>query len=212
MTAIILTYYENRRKYLPMIIECLKNSSVECDIVVFNQGIPLDDIPGVTVINSGKNFGCSVRQAVALAMEDDIFFFQDDDLLVSPEVIGKMRQHLTDHNVVGVTGCRLTDGYYTSAEQVKETTASVDIVTGRLHMCKKKPIIEAFKLRDQLGLKIWREDDILLSLAASGNMVVDAEIWNLDEENIGLSHEPQHYQERNKVCKTIYEFRRSDHH
>jgi hypothetical protein len=131
---------------------------------------------------------------------------------VSPEVIGKMRQHLTDHNVVGVTGCRLTDGYYTSAEQVKETTASVDIVTGRLHMCKKKPIIEAFKLRDQLGLKIWREDDILLSLAASGNMVVDAEIWNLDEEHIGLSHEPQHYQERNKVCKTIYESIKKEKH
>ena len=36
MTAIILTYYKNRRKYLPMIIECLKANHPD-RIIVFDQ-------------------------------------------------------------------------------------------------------------------------------------------------------------------------------
>lgn len=206
MTAIILTYYIQRRKYLPQIIEALKKNKVPCSILIFNQGeIPLGPIEGVTVINSGKNFGCSVRHSMALCIDDDYFFFQDDDLVISPDTIQDLLNHVTDDNIVGVDGCVLTDGYYTTAIPVREETREVDIVTGRVHLCRKRAIIRAFDLRDRMGLKIWRDDDILLSLANSGNIEVNTRVRNLDEEGIGLQHEPQHYPERNYTCKTIYE-------
>jgi len=205
MTAIILTYYENRRKYLPKIIECLKANDPD-QIIVFNQGEPIEDIAGVTVINSGKNFGCSVRHALALCIEDDHFFFQDDDLLIGKNTIATLLAHSTGDNVVGIEGSNLTDGWYTTAAQVLKCTAPVDIVTGRVHLCGKEALIRAFYVREWLKLKIWREDDILLSLANKGNMVVKcAPVVNLDEEGIGLSHEARHYSERNEICNRIYE-------
>lgn len=205
MTAIILTYYANRRKYLPMIIECLQANHPD-QIIVFNQGEPFEDIPGVTVINSGKNFGCSVRHALALSIEDDHFFFQDDDLLIGKDTISALLAHSTGDNVVGIEGCKLTDGWYTTATPVRNCTAPVDIVTGRVHLCGKEALIRAFYVREWLKLKIWREDDILLSLANSGNMVVKcAPVANLDEEGIGLSHEARHYSDRNEICHRIYE-------
>lgn len=206
MTAIILTYYIQRRKHLPMIIAALKNNMVSCTIIVFNQGkIPLDPIEGVTVINSEMNFGCSVRHSLALCIEDDCFFFQDDDLMVLPNTIEKMQAYLTPDNVVGVDGCILTDGSYTTAIPVRDETRGVSIVTGRVHLCKKKALVNAFELRERLGLKIFREDDIVLSLANRDNMVVKAGIVNFDEAGIGLSHEPAHYTERDKICRAIYE-------
>lgn len=207
MTTIILTYYKERVKYLGAIIEALRKSKVETDIVVFNQGEPIGNIEGVTVINSGRNFGCSVRHALALCIDDDLFFFQDDDLLVSPDTIDTLMKFSNKENVVGVDGCILTDGGYTSAIPVCNPTqvSYVDIVTGRVHLCSKSAIVRAFKLRVKLGLKIFRDDDILLSLANKNNMIIDCGITNLDEEGIGLSHEPQHYYERDLTCKTIYE-------
>lgn len=207
MTTIILTYYKGRVKYLAPIIEALKKSEVTTDIIVFNQGEPIADISGVTVINSGKNFGCSVRHALALCINDDLFFFQDDDLLVSPDTIGTLLKFSDGKNVVGADGCILTDGKYTTAIPVTnpKRVSCVDIVTGRVHLCSKKAIIRAFELRDKLGLKIFRDDDILLSLANKKNMVIDCGITNLDEEGIGLSHEPQHYYERDLTCRKIYE-------
>jgi hypothetical protein len=188
-----------------MIIRALQESTVKTDIIIFNQGERLDPIEGVTVINSERNFGCSVRHALALCIEDDIFLFHDDDLMVLQDTIEKMEQFLTEKNVVGISGCTLTDGKYTTAIPVCGVNSPVDIVTGRLHLCTKKPIIKAFRLRDKLRLKIWREDDILLSLATTGNVVANAYIENFDEEGIGLSHEPQHYPDRDLICKTIYE-------
>lgn len=205
MTTIILTYYLNRRKYLPGILEALKSSTVKSDVVIFNQGEYLPEIEGVTVINSGRNYGCSVRHALALCMEDDCFFFQDDDLMVKPDTIELLRGQLGAENVVGVDGCVLTDGFYTTAIAVSGMDGDVSIVTGRVHLCRKKALINAFILRERLGLKIFREDDILLSLANRDNKVVKAGITNLDEEGIGLSHEPAHYNERDKICKEIYE-------
>lgn len=205
MTTIILTYYEKRRKYLPGIIEALQKSTVKTDIIVFNQGRPIDDIPGVTVINSGRNFGCSVRHALAMCIDDDPFFFQDDDLMVIPDTIERLAKYLNDDNVVGISGSILTDGYYITATPVSNRFSMVSIVTGRVHLCRKKAIIKAFKLRDRLKLKIFREDDILLSLANNINFVVDSPIINLDEEGTGLSYDPEHYSDRNKICKTIYE-------
>lgn len=205
MTTIILTYYENRRKYLGLIVDALRGSTVKTDIIVFNQGRFFPDIDGVTVINSGRNFGCQVRHALALCIEDDCFFFQDDDLMVLPNTIEKMQAYLTPDNVAGVDGCILTDGSYTTAIPVRDETRGVSIVTGRVHLCKKKALVNAFELRERLGLKIFREDDIVLSLANRDNMVVKAGIVNFDEAGIGLSHEPAHYTERDKICRAIYE-------
>ena len=207
MTTIILTYYKERVKYLRAIIEALRKSKTVTDIIVFNQGEAIEKIDGVTVINSGRNFGCSVRHALALCIDDDLFFFQDDDLLVAPTTIATLLKFWNGKNVVGTDGCILTDGRYTSAIPVQnpKQVSYVDIVTGRVHLCAKNSIVRAFKMRGKLGLKIFRDDDILLSLANKGNMVIDCGITNLNEEGVGLSHEPQHYIERDLTCRRINE-------
>lgn len=188
-----------------MVIDALKKSVVNTDIIVFNQGDCPCDRDDVTVINSSRNFGCSIRHALALAIDDDCFFFQDDDLLVRPDTIGELQKYVRESNVVGIRGSILTDDLYTTATIINKTS-SVDIVVGMAHMCRKQAIINAFQLRDKLGLKIFREDDILLSLANSGNYVVGTPIDLLPEHGIGLSHQPQHYPERDLVCKKIYNY------
>jgi hypothetical protein len=148
-----------------------------------------------------------VRHALALCINDDMFFFQDDDLLVSPNTIATLLKFWNGKNVVGTDGCILTDGGYTSAIPVQnpKQVSYVDIVTGRVHLCSKNAIVRAFKMREKLRLQIFRDDDILLSMANKGNMVVDCGITNLSEDGIGLSHEPQHYIERDLTCRKIYE-------
>ena len=204
MTSIILTYYSQRTKYLDDIIKSLRKSTVETDIIVFNQGAIINERTDITVINSSVNFGCSIRHALALAINDDCFFFQDDDLLVMPDTISELQKYVRDSNVVGVMGSTLTDGYYTTSINGTKTS-SVDIVVGRVHMCRKQAIINAFQLRDKLKLKIFREDDILLSLANSGNYMVSTPIISLPEDGIGLSYDEYHYKERNFICKLIYD-------
>lgn len=204
MTTIILTYYQNRLKYLPGIIESLKNQTVKTDIVIFNQGAPISlEDKSVTLINSGRNYGCAIRHALALVIDDDVFMFQDDDLILEPDAIEIMQKHLTDTNVTGIDGRLLRERNYHSVKGVYRKTAPADIIVGRAHMTTKSVIASSFELREKLGLKIWREDDIMLSLPAAGNMVVNAWHTNLDEEGIGLCYEPTHVSDRDKVVESI---------
>ena len=82
ITSIIITYpprYSNIR----WIVEAIKKQTVQSDIIIWDNGGQLEDIPGVTIIKSTRNFVCRPRFIISGLVTTDYIFNQDDDHIIT---------------------------------------------------------------------------------------------------------------------------------
>lgn len=219
ITAVVLAHHEKRKKQLPIILRALNNGSVRPDnMIVFCNGtepLPMESEPHIIIINSNHNFGCIARYAVALLTDSDMYFFQDDDLVVERDtlkVFCDYYQHLPGA-VLGFFGRLLIRGSetpYTQGHFVSGFLSEADVVY-RIQFCSRQQLLQAHELRTKLDHSFFRTDDLLLCLANRGtgamNYVVPAmtgaAIKNFDEEGVGLSHEEEHYKIRDRVARQL---------
>lgn len=210
VTAIVQNYFEERQKYWPEIFDGFRGQSVQASrIVIWDNlgacGWNLDEMDyrrlPVDFIESDRNTLLG-RYAAAFLADTEYVFVQDNDLVIGPDTISRLLAVAQKHpdKIVGSAGCILGDGPkpYSSARWVAEGPA--DVILGRCWLAHRKALAPGFTRVLSEGIYPGRCDDLFFSMAAGGGIVVPCEIRNLDEESVGLSHQPEHFEQRDAMA------------
>lgn len=203
-TAIVQHFYPNREKYLPIIFRAIQQAKPK-EIILWNNANTDLKYEGVTVIRSSRNTLLG-RYASALLSETALLYVQDDDLLVSADVICQMvRQAIAKpQTIIGLTGsnpARMNPEPYTKGHAVD---GRCDIALGRSWACNKHALASGIQYCLSHNLNPGRCDDILFSMVNPGRAFsVQGRYTNFDEEGVGLSHMPEHYSERNAFVSRL---------
>lgn len=212
LTAIIQVYYQQRFKYLASIVKAILSGSVVPGRIIIwanggngygsvetfagqnnDNGVP------ITVIKSSDNTLMG-RYAAVLVATTPYIFVQDDDLVVGHDTVGLLLDRCSS-GITGISGRNLgaDPRGYTDGDGVYSGFA--DVILGRCFVCPKSALASGINYLMRGGRPPGRADDIMFSLFAPGNNYVmpGTGCTNLDEEGVGLSHEPQHMDERDEA-------------
>lgn len=205
VTVVIQNFYECRQKHWPQIFNALESAGIPQEqMLVWNNH---DEwyFPATyrgRLVESSFNTLLG-RYAACLVADTPYVFVQDNDLTVGPETIAALyrQAQLWPWRIIGVAGCLLnrdSDRPYFNAQWVREGFA--DVILGRCWMAHRLALAPGISYILKENINPGRADDILFSMCASGGYVVPATITNLDEEGVGLSHEPDHFKERDAMA------------
>lgn len=184
------------------------------ELIIFHNDSNCPDVAGAINVRAGKNFGCRARHAIGLLCQAPVVMFVDDDVILrSPSVAGRLLDGLDRHpvSVVGYVGRRLVQGKYSCGQEIKFTAEDcrVDVVKGRLHMAARGLLAAPLEL--DLPADVAAEDDIILNAAAQmrwakSSWVVagfsPGDIENQPTQN-GLEHRKDHRQRRDAACRNM---------
>jgi hypothetical protein len=137
VTVLLLNY--KRVENLPIILDALKNQTVECKIFLWNNGEEEFNDPRLDlVINSSKNLKCWARWSMASYANTPYVMSHDDDLVLSSpdslqSLIDTMEENYEAGRAIGFNGVKLgKDLSYYPTEQQK-SIRKVGITVGAKH-------------------------------------------------------------------------------
>jgi len=216
VTAVIPVFYPERRQNLPIVVEALRaGSRVPDEIIVWNNGEPIDPIDGVSVVQSHRNVGCQGRFYAALMAKSDIVLFTHDDLLVGRDTLDDLVDwHYQDPKAVWAMHGRVaTDGGYEAWRSLKATSGGsptrLDVALGRCDL------VPASILRTILSRYHWpatvEMDDLWFSASARLQgidlllppMPESAQFRKLSSQGVGYCHQADWYQQRDACARRI---------
>lgn len=175
VTVLLLNY--KRAENIPIILDALKNQTVECSIFLWNNGEQEFNDPRLDlVINSSKNLKCWARWSMASYAKTPYIMSHDDDLVLSsPDslqlLIDAIEKNYIPGRAVGFNGVKLgKDLSYYPTEQQKsirkmgitlgakhhkfpKKNKQVDILKGRLIFFKTADL-------NRVTMNIEPEEDI----------------------------------------------------
>lgn len=226
ITAVILHYYPERTRNIPIIVQDLKNNSRPPDeIIVFNNNpsvvysLPTE---GATVINSGKNYGGRARYLVSLLEPSDYYFFLDDDTTVGEGAVDNFLNYASE-GCYGYWGKKVdpdSDSVYMSGKEYKgiktKKVVSVDLLIGKgtffVSFSAFKNMLETEGYLLNQGFELGREEDIILSMSNQSYVIPSAKgeyFKNLPEAGVGYCHAPGHFKLREKMVRELCKIRKS---
>lgn len=209
--AFILSY--KRPQNIDKVIAGIKLQSCIRNIYVFHNHPSSLKIPGVINIFSERNFGCIARYALALLSDCKFALFVDDDIALISDFSSRFKQLIRrkDFSVAGVF-CRILSDLKTDQSIYQRSKTMhfnkdfipVDIVTGRIHICRREYIYNIFS--HSIYRKFPLSDDLVLNLSiqiATGypSLAIPAtknEIKILEQNN-SVHSRKKHYQERSDI-------------
>lgn len=215
VTAVVMHYYTPRLKYLNDILEGLSKSSTKIDsTIVWNNDSTswravefIASNHNATVVNSPVNVGCLGRYLASMFVETTDVLFQDNDLIVHPNLVGTLLS--VNCMIAGCIGRTFED---TKTPYITATfgAGNCDVVVGRVSLMPTSfaRYVLTKSYTENLIEHMFRCDDIVASCLEPkvnkytlGKNLFD----NLDEEGLGLSHHPDHYTNRDALCRSLIE-------
>ncbi len=164
ITVLLLNY--KRRENIEIIIDSLKNQSIECEIFLWNNSDDnfIDDRID-WVINSNRNRFCWPRWFMGVYAKNDFIMSLDDDLSFTDntalEIIHNEAIHWWEKGrAIGIEGVRVNnlEKYFSTSTQMRlhklkigkpnihfikpKKIQKVDIIKGRLLLCSKEDLKE----------------------------------------------------------------------
>ena len=206
-TAILLSW--KRPHNLSRIIGSLARTPLICEVMVWNNNPDITlAFPGVTVINSPRNFLCFARYCLAALASHETLWFQDDDLLVTAEQIARIDAAYRGDTsrIYGIVGRDIVNGLYSADDVYGEC----DIVLGRAMLFHRRLLFRAFEPLGSLPPDMT-EDDIIFSLASVGRHVaVDVSpVEDLGSaDDAALWKRPEHFDRRQKAVDFMLAWRK----
>lgn len=159
----------------------------------------------VDVINNDKNYYCMDRWVRCFEYGEAFKFILDDDILVHPDDIIKMKK--LDQTMVGIYGKSNVSKASRYEDLVDHwcTEAKVDFLVGSGIMVKQSELDKIFDKIDKVGFP-ERGDDIIVSgllkrETACILKTFPAKVLNLPEGEVGLNKDPNHFSMRWNVVK-----------
>ena len=219
VTAIVQRYYPSRRGYIFPILKSLASQTLRPEKVIlwnnfepagtwsddFEEKLPVDYMGlNLHVVHSSENTMMG-RYAAILLTETEYVYIQDDDLIMDHDVVGKLcaASHKFYGQLVGPFGSKLnhnSDNPYTLGTRIMEGRASV--ILGRCFVASRHSLLRRL-LHSNANIPFGRCDDIIMSLAGDSYVVPNCGFTNLDERQTGLSHEPEHFSERDAMARRL---------
>jgi len=214
VTAIIQIYYMERLKYLIEILDHIKRGSfVPGTIMLWANKYQHRDLwhsldeADLKIVCTDFNT-LTGRYAAALVAKTPYIFVQDDDLTVGKHTIRDLVQEAAEGgHIAGIAGkdLKLSSKPYTDGKDVSKGRA--DMALGRCWAAHRSCLVPGINYIMQNSFEVGRCDDIIFNLTSGGANIIEPKadnvINNLDEEGKGLSHEPNHYNERNEVAYKV---------
>lgn len=206
--AIVQRYYRDRREYLWPILRSLDAQTLRPERVIlwnnFRERGEVIHFPGLEVheVHSSVNTLMGRYAAIVLA-DSEYVYIQDDDLIMGSDVVGKLCAASAKFGgaLVGPFGSKLahSDKPYREGRRVQE--GRCDVVLGRCFAASRASLLMRLARAD---LKSFgRCDDIVMSMAGEAYAVPNCAFTNLDERGVGLSYEPQHFDERDAMARRL---------
>ena len=137
VTVLLLNY--KRVENIPIIIDALKNQTVECKIFLWNNAEEEFKDPRLDlVVHSSKNLKCWARWSMASYAETPYVMSHDDDLVLSSpdslqSLIDTMEQNYVPGRAIGFNGVKLGNdlSYYPTDRQ--KSIRKIGITVGAKH-------------------------------------------------------------------------------
>lgn len=208
VTAILLSW--RRHATLERIATAVSGWARIGEVMVWNNDPETRlDLPGITVIHAGRNFGSIARYAPVLLARHDTIWFQDDDLLLEEAQFEAVHAaYAADRSrLYGCQGRNLTDGRYSP----KPVYGACDIIVGQTMLFHRPLLRHLAACLDRVEMPPCA-DDITFSLACptrhwAVNVEPVTEIgW--DDDN-ALWRRPDHFAERQTQSERMLAWRRS---
>ncbi len=202
ITAILLSW--RRPANLPVIVERLRKSRLFREVLVWNNNPEITlACEGAVVINAGRNFFPFVRYCLVALASHPLIWFQDDDLLVSPDQLEKIfaAYELAPDRIYGCRGRNLVDGRY-SRDVVH---GNCDVILGQSMLFHKRLLNSVLPALNALA-PMERGDDIAFSLLCRRkHFAVDvgpvADLGEGDEDALWL--QPGHFSRRQQMVDRV---------
>jgi hypothetical protein len=201
--VIVLNY--KRPENVQKIIDAYKNIF---PVTVINnnpdQPFPYLGQP-IDVINNEENFYCMERWVRCFDYDEPYKFVLDDDLIVDPSSIIRMRkkrQHAV--GIYGKSGVSKSTNYQSLSDHWC-VDSEVDFLVGSGILIRQEKLDDIKEYIDRIGYPI-RGDDIIISYflkkyCGSRLSTTAAKVINLPEGNSGLNTNPNHFALRWKVVE-----------
>ena len=159
----------------------------------------------VDVINNHKNYYCMERWVRCFEYPEPFKFIIDDDLIVHPEDI--LRMKTLDQTMVGIYG-KSQVAKASRYEDLKDhwcCHAEVDFLVGSGILVKQSDLDKIFDKIDKVGFP-ERGDDIIISALLKMSVdcklkTVPARVLSLPEGSVGLNKDPNHFSMRWNVVE-----------
>jgi hypothetical protein len=203
-SAILLSW--QRPANIPLVVESIRSFNGVDEVIVWNNnGAEPLTVHGATVINAPRNFGCFARFTAATLAKHENLWFQDDDLILTPDQFDLIRAAYAfdKERLYGAFGRRLRSGQYVA----EDCSGEVDIILGRTTMCHKALLHHAFEMPAAVATP--REDDIHFSLQnRRKHFALDVgpinDLGLLDTK--GASLQPNHLESRQAAVDTCFRY------
>jgi len=218
VTAIVLSYH--REPNIGQILSALRQQTFSLEEVILINNNPKHQFKDrdCTVLNSNKNWGCPIRHAIGLLAKTSHCLFIDDDVLLENRAVENLVGWAARYpeSIIGWQGRRIRKGKcpYSKSPPLaaKGVQRPVDVVMGKLHLCRRDKLLLPFAMMDRLArLDHFSCDDIALSLAnkisGGSNYVVPmpegAGAKELDQFGIGLGHAQDWWEKRDHAVRVM---------
>lgn len=212
VTAIVRVFYVERFSYLPRIVESIREAGIE-RVIVWNNNpseYVINPILGVDEIRSTFNTIMGQFAAAFLAATPTIYY-QDDDLVVSPETIVRMRAlidnfrpWLGEDHFVTLSGAMLKRDSSRAYTDSTDVVGPCDVMVGRCWMARKSILIDGMSrsLRDNFVDPGCNAEDLYFSFGHT-YALADPEFTNLDEQGTGLRFRADHLEQRDRIAREL---------
>lgn len=159
----------------------------------------------VDVINNNKNYYCMERWIRCFDYPEDYKLVLDDDLLVDPHTILRMRKKR--QTIVGIYG-KTNVSEASCYEDLQDNwcvDAENDFLVGSAILIRQDGLNKIQSELEKIGYP-RRGDDIIVSYLLKKHLkcpmkTVSAKVLNLPEGNVGLNKDPSHFSMRWKVVE-----------
>lgn len=159
----------------------------------------------VDVINNEKNWYCMERWVRCFDYDEPYKFILDDDMIVDPKSIIRMRkkrQYII--GVYGKSGVMQSNNYHELTDHWCED-ADVDFLVGSGILVRQDGL-DVIKPHIEKAGYPKRGDDIIISYLlkkylSSNRKTVSAKVLNLPEHDVGLNKDPNHFSLRWNVVE-----------
>lgn len=209
VTAILLSW--KRPQNIPRMVSELKRSPRISEILLWNNNPEINlELSGVKVINSPCNYYCFARYCMVPLAENDVIWFQDDDLLIHPEQFETIyTEYARDSSrIYGVEGRNIVNGLY-SADRVY---GECEIVLGQAMLFHRSLLHLAFKPLGYIPANVT-EDDIIFSLACEKlHFAVDVSPLETPgwDDDAALWKMPGHFERRQRAVDIMRAWRKRE--
>lgn len=223
ITAVVCSYWENRRQNVPKIVDSFRSGTVVPDhIMVLNNNPDYfwGEVEGAdTVIETGYNYECRGKFIAPMMKYSDFYLMADDDTALGPETLEQWMYWATDDKVggedfvTGYWGVRLNNRSFMKGQIIQphtiRTPQQVDAFHGRVMFMGNGAMMNMLHLEQYVRAKWPTEGDDLIAGVANpqSSWIVplsgDSLLVDLDEGGQAMQFEEGYFDMRDRFASDV---------